>query len=168
MRNYSNMFGDVETYTAELANAPVYGNPIDNDLFAPMDGEPVGEMSGMSYANGGKPKTTAGKIAQYHPYGIAYNLLKGTPEGQKRRQAARQQRRDAKTGAKSDYAAAQLEAAKNMGKETSLDKALAGSLGAKKSGGSKGLSTMAWVGIGVGALALIGVGIFVVMKMRKK
>jgi hypothetical protein len=154
MRKYSNMFGDVETYTAELANAPVYGNPVDNDLFAPMDGEPVGEMSGMSYATG-RRKTAVGKMF-------------GTPEGKKRRQSARQERRDAKTGAKRDYAAAQLEAAKNMGKETSLDKALAGSFGAKKSGGSKGLSTMAWVGIGVGALALIGAGIFVVMKMPKK
>ena len=152
IRDFSNMDGELISTDVQLAMSPVNNTP-ENGIYY--------------YAGGGKPKTTAGKIAQYHPYGIAYNLLKGSPEGQKRRQAARQQRRDAKTGSKTAYAQAQLEAAKNMGKETSLDKALAGSLGAKKSGGSKGISTMVWVGIGVGVLAVAIGGFFLVRKMGK-
>jgi hypothetical protein len=163
------MYGDLETYTAELANAPVYGNPVDNDLFAPMDGEPVGEMSGMSNAQGDFfKKTTAGKVASFIPVVAAGRAIAGTPEGRARRQAARQQRRDARTQSKLNYSQAQLEAAKGLGKESGLDKALAGSLTAKKSGGSKGLSTGAWVGIAIGGAVVIGLGIFAIMKMRKK
>ena len=72
---------------------------------------------------------------------------------------------------KQTEADAQLAAAQSIGKDSKSDIALAQSLGSvggktRRGAPKKGLSTIAWVGIGVGALALIGLTIFLVKRKK--
>jgi hypothetical protein len=156
IRDYNNMDGELISTDAQLALSPV-GNVPENGIYYYAEGDFF-------------KKTAVGRVARYVPQvavarGV-YNLAKGTPEGRQRRQQARQQRRDARTQSKLNYSQAQLESAKALGKESSLDKALAGSLTKKSSGGAKGLSTTTWVVIGVvGVVALVG-GFFLIKKAR--
>lgn len=154
--NNSNMDGAVQMYDVVYAENNIGGNYNDNDTFYPATGRLRNAAANL--------KRNSGKNREIRRERRTSRI--------KRRDVRATSKADARinrTGAKVTQAQAQQEAAKGLS-DPSADIALSKSLATMTSGPSpsaekKGLSTMAWVGIGVGVLAL-GVGAYFVFKKK--
>lgn len=144
----------VINYTVLSAMDKVPTNTFDEDNFYPLDGLDGLDDAELSNASGKKKKRGGffQKVVDYTPIGMV-------KKGLDRRAIRKQTEADA-----------QLQASKGIGKESKSDIELARSLrtmGASAKGGAKkGLSTIAWVGIGFGALALVGVTVFLIKRKK--
>ena len=151
---YENKDGRIVNYDVVTAMDKVPTNSFDQDNFYPADG-----LDGLEYD------------VEFS------NTIGNRKARQKRRAERRAERRKRgflglkdRAKRKQTEADAQLAAAQNIGKDSKADIALAQSLGtlggSKKGGSKKGLSTIAWAGIGVGILALLGVTIYLVKRKK--
>lgn len=137
-------------YEVLSASNPIKDNYFDQDDFYPADG------TEFSNAVGKRKRSKKGgflqKVVDYTPIGMV-------KKGLDRRAVRKQTEADA-----------QLLASKGIGRESKADIELAKSLRTTgvsgKGGAKKGLSTIAWVGIGVGALALVGLTVFLIKRKK--
>ncbi len=133
----------IVNYEVLTASNAIKDNYFDQDDFYPADG--------TEFSNAiGNRKARASRRAERRKRGFL-----GLKDRARRKQTE---------------ADAQLAAAKSIGKESKADVALAKSLGtlggSRKPAPKKGLSTIALVGIGVGALALVGLTIFLIKRKK--
>ena len=133
----------VVNYDVVSASNPVTKNYFDQDDFYPADG------SEFHNAIGNK-KARASRRAERRKRGFL-----GLKDRAKRKQTE---------------ADAQLAAAQSLSKDSKADIELAKSIGkiggGTKGASKKGLSTMAWVGIGAGVLAILGVTIYLIKRKK--
>lgn len=133
----------IVNYEVLTASNPVKNNYFDQDDFYPADGT---EFSSAI----GNRKARASTRAERRKRGFL-----GLKDRARRKQTE---------------ADAQLAAAKNIGKESKADVLLAQSLGSvggtKKGSSKKGLSTIAWIGIGASVLAILGVTIYLIKRKK--
>lgn len=174
----SSMMGELDLFDAQLAMSPVKGNPFEAENFYPADaffseatGCPPGysmnywkecmknRKSGPSSFNGEESSEAlgAGRVRR------------------KKRQQARQKRRDIRTQSKADarrarsearvqQAEAQRTAAASLGKESQSDIELAKALGTQP---EKTMTTTTKVLIGVGVVAVLGIGALLLLRRGK-
>ena len=151
----------VINYEVVTANNPITKNYFDQDDFYPADGSEFSNAIGDRRAR--KSNTRARKVNRQKG-GFFQKLVDYTPIGMIKKGADRRALR------KQTEANAQLAASRGIGKDSKADIALAQSLGSagrtRRPAPKKGLSTIAWVGIGVGALALVGLTIFLVKRKK--